>query len=85
MKTCLFCIQILGLTASLFDLHGPSFVSSILYKSTFMNLQLSDKASTFSTVPSYSRHEAGAYVSFRYISSSLNSQLFYLFSLSCRS
>ena len=34
------------LNASLFDLHGPSFVSSIVYKSTFMDLQLSDKAST---------------------------------------
>ena len=26
------------LNASLFDLHGPSFVSSILYKSTLMDL-----------------------------------------------
>ena len=26
------------LNVSLFDLHGPSFVSSILYKSAFMDL-----------------------------------------------
>ena len=38
--------------ASLFDLHGPSFVFSILYKSAFMDLWLSDKASTLITVPS---------------------------------
>ena len=39
------------LNASLFDLHGHSFVSSILYKSAFMDLQLSDKASTLSALP----------------------------------
>ena len=44
------------LNASLFDLHGRSFVSSILYMSAFMDLQLSDKASTLITVLSYSRH-----------------------------
>ena len=44
------------LNASVFDLHGLSFVSSILYKSAFMDLQLSDEASTLITVPSYSRH-----------------------------
>ena len=32
------------LNASLVDLHGPSFVSSILYKSAFMEIQLSDKS-----------------------------------------
>ena len=34
------------LNASLFDLHvhGPSFVSSILYKSAFIDIQLSDKS-----------------------------------------
>ena len=42
--------------ASLFDLHGPPFVSSILYKSAFMDIYLSDKASTLITLPSYSRH-----------------------------
>ena len=52
-----------------FNLHGPSFVSSILYKSAFMDLQLSDKASTLITVASYSRHLAGASVSFRHKSS----------------
>ena len=34
-----------------------------------MDLQLSDKASTLITVPSYSRHYAGACVSFEHISS----------------
>ena len=47
------------LNASLFGLHGPSFVSSIL---AFMDL--SDKASTLITVPSYSKHLAGVSVSF---------------------
>ena len=32
------------LNASRFDLHGPSFVSSIPYKSAFMDLYLSDKS-----------------------------------------
>ena len=32
------------LNASPSDLHGPSFVSSILYKSAFMDLQLPDKS-----------------------------------------
>ena len=57
------------LNASHFDLHGPSVVSSILYKSAFMDLKLSDKASTLITVPSYSRHKVGASVSFGHISS----------------
>ena len=42
MKTCLFHIHSLGfdctLNASLFDLHDPSFVSSLLYKSACMDL-----------------------------------------------
>ena len=42
MKTCLFHIHNLGLTAKLnaraVDLHRPSFVSSILYKSAFMDI-----------------------------------------------
>ena len=41
--------------ASLFDLNGPSFVFSVLYKSAFMDLQLSDKAIFLITVLSYSR------------------------------
>ena len=57
------------LNASLFDLHGPSFVSSISYKSAFMDLKLSDKASSFITMFSYSMHSAGASVSFGNISS----------------
>ena len=48
------------LNASLFDLHGLLFVSSILYKSAYMDLymdlQLSDIASTLIMVPFYSRH-----------------------------
>ena len=44
------------LNASLFDLYSSSFVSSILYKSAFIDLKLSVKASTLITVPSYSRH-----------------------------
>ena len=32
------------LNTSLFYLHGPTFVSSILYKSAFIDLQLSDKS-----------------------------------------
>ena len=34
------------LNPRLFDLHGPSFVSSVFYESAFMYLHLSDKAST---------------------------------------
>ena len=48
----------------LYYLHGPSVVSSILFKSAFMDLKLSDKA----MVSSYSRHLAGASVSFGHIS-----------------
>ena len=45
-----------NINVSLFDLHGPSVVSYLLNKSAFMDLQLSDKASTSIKVPSYSRH-----------------------------
>ena len=48
LRTCLFHIHNLGfnckLNAGLVYLHGPSFVSSILYKSAFMDLLLSDKS-----------------------------------------
>ena len=56
------------LNASLFDQHDPSSVSPILYKSAFMDLQLSEKDSTLITMSSYSRHKAGASVSFGHIS-----------------
>ena len=60
MKTCFFSYSYsrfdCKLNASLFDLDGLSYVSSILYESAFMDLYLSDKASTLITVPSNSRH-----------------------------
>ena len=55
------------LNASLVDLHGPSL--SLLYYTSLPLWTYSylTKASTLTTVPSYSRHWAGASVSFGHI------------------
>ena len=55
------------LNATLFDLHGPSFVSSILYKSVFMDLWLSDKSQYLNHNAILLKALAGAFVSFGHV------------------